>query len=153
MENKTAQVVNASPGQLIVITYELIIGTLEDAKNQIPVEDEKKFKRALDKAQRLLRELIDALDLSYDISHDLMAMYLYINKTIINAYVTRKKEPIEETIKILKTLLKGWEEVAAVEEKNPPVVENAQQIYAGLTYGKGSLNESVVEEKNRGFKA
>jgi flagellar protein FliS len=153
MENRTAQIVNATPGQLIIITYELIIETLEEAQRLITVKDEKRIKRTIDKAQKLLRELIDSLDLSYSISLDLMELYLYINKTIIKGYINLNEEPLEEAKKLLSTLLVGWEQAVAAEEKNEPVVQNAQQIYAGLTYGKGSLNESIVEDKNRGFKA
>lgn len=153
MDNRTAQIVNASPGQLIVITYEFIIEALKDAQEQIPVKDEKIFKRSIVQAQKLLRELIDSLDLSYSISYDLMSIYLYVNKTIIKGYITKKKEPLVEANNILNILLQGWEQVVSSEEENSPVIENAQQIYAGLTYGKGNLNESVVEEKNRGLKA
>lgn len=153
MENRTAQIANATPGQLIVITYELIIETLEEAQKQIAVKDEKKFKRTIDKAQKLLRELMESLDLSYSISLDLMGLYLYINKMIIKSYITLKEEPLEEAKKLLNTLLIGWKEAVASEEVAGPVIENAQQIYAGLTYGKGSLNESIMENANRGFKA
>jgi len=153
MENRTAQIANATPGQLIIITYEIIIETLEEAQKQLAVKDEKKFKRTIDKAQKLLRELMDSLDLSYSISLDLMELYLYINKTIIKGYISLKEEPLEEAKKLLNTLLIGWKQAVATEEGKGPVIENAQQIYAGLTYGKGSLNESVMENTNRGFKA
>ncbi|HOA80366.1 MAG TPA: flagellar protein FliS [Defluviitaleaceae bacterium] len=153
MENRTAQIANASPGQLIVITYELILEALDEAQGQIPVKDEKSFKRSIESAQKLLRELMVSLDMSYDISNDLMSLYSYINKIIIKGYVSQKKEPLMEASKLLTTLLEGWKQAAALEDDNSPVIENAQQIYAGFTYGKGSLNESVVEEKNRGFKA
>lgn len=153
MENRTAQIANATPGQLIIITYEIIIETLEEAQKQLAVKDEKKFKRTIDKAQKLLRELMDSLDLSYSISLDLMELYLYINKTIIKGYISLKEEPLEEAKQLLNTLLIGWKQAVATEEGKGPVIENAQQIYAGLTYGKGSLNESVMENTNRGFKA
>lgn len=153
MENRTAQIANASPGQLVVITYELILEALQEAQDQVPVKDEKKFKRTIDRAQKLLKELMVSLDLSYEISYDLMSLYSYINKTIIKGYVSQKKEPLMEANKLLNTLLEGWKQAVAAEGDNAPVIENAQQIYAGLTYGKGNLNESVIEDANRGFKA
>ena len=72
IENRTAQIVNATPGQLIVITYELIIETLEEAQKQLAVKDEKKFKKTIDKAQKLLRKLMESLELYYKNSVDLM---------------------------------------------------------------------------------
>jgi flagellar protein FliS len=32
-----------------------------------------------------------------------------------------------------------------------PVMDNSQSVYAGLTYGRGSLNENLVGNANRGF--
>ena len=91
MENRTAQIANASSGQLIVITYELILEALDEAQGQIPVKDEKSFKRSIESAQKLLRELMVSLDMSYDISNDLMSLYSYINKIIIKGYVSQKR--------------------------------------------------------------
>lgn len=47
MENRTAQIANASPGQLVVITYELILEALQEAQDQVPVKDEKSLKEPL----------------------------------------------------------------------------------------------------------
>ena len=51
-------------------------------------------------------------------------------------------------------LLESFEEVARQDESGP-VMENTQQIYAGLTYGKDSLNEVFLQgdENSRGFRA
>jgi flagellar protein FliS len=38
-------------------------------------------------------------------------------------------------------------------EDEGPVIGNGQKVYAGLTYGKSNLNESVDSEPNRGYKA
>ena len=42
-----------------------------------------------------------------------------------------------------------------MQDTSGPVMQNVQQVYAGLTYGKGTLNETYlnVQDYNRGFQA
>lgn len=146
------QIANATPGQLICITYQLILEQIGIAKKS-KGKDEKAHKKAVERAQKFLRELMDALDFQHEISLQLMELYLYVNKLLIQSMIKEDEEPLAEAEKILHTLLSGWEEVAQQEEGKEAVMQNTQQVYAGLTYGKGNLNESVVGNQNRGFKA
>ena len=54
----------------------------------------------------------------------------------------------------MQKLGKSFAEIAK-QDKSAPIMQNSQKVYAGLTYGKNSLNE-VFFDKNqasRGFKA
>jgi len=55
---------------------------------------------------------------------------------------------------VLKKLLIGFEGVSK-EDHSGPMMRNTQQLYAGLTYGKGKLNETYIDlnSRNRGFTA
>ncbi|NMA84959.1 MAG: flagellar protein FliS [Epulopiscium sp.] len=156
MDNQTARIANATPTQLIQITYEIILNHLQKAKDSLTTQEITSFLTHIEQAQKLLRNLMESLDLSYDISMEIMSLYLYVNKLLIQASMQKGKEPIEQSEKILNNLLVAWRELA---KQNPdqqgPVLENAQQVYAGLTYGKGTLNEAVIDPDNqkRGFKA
>ena len=44
-------------------------------------------------------------------------------------------------------------ETAAADDKSAPLMDNAQKVYAGMTYGKGRLTESFINDDNRGFLA
>ena len=44
-------------------------------------------------------------------------------------------------------------EKAAADDKSAPLMDNAQKVYAGMTYGKGRLTESFINDDNRGFLA
>ena len=66
-----------------------------------------------------------------------------------------KKEEIEAARKVVVKLGKSFREVAKT-DKSESVMENAQQIYAGMTYGKGlNLDETLINPafENRGFRA
>ena len=67
-----------------------------------------------------------------------------------------KREPVdlEGIQRVMKNLQTAFEEISK-EDKSAPLMENTQKIYAGLTYGRGVLNEIAfnVNEANRGYRA
>ena len=59
---------------------------------------------------------------------------------------------MESVVNMLKELKQSYEQVAS-QDTSAPLVENAQVVYAGLTYGKGSLNVDLADQStNRGFR-
>lgn len=150
----TAKISSATPGQLIVITYELLLDTIQIVKEQYEANDIKSFELTIKRAEKILKELMYGLDMRYEISLELMSLYLYIEKLLIKSYVKQDIQSLEEGEKLLNLLLQGWREAVKEEQQQEEkVMKNSQQIYAGLTYGKGNLNESVMHGKSRGFQA
>lgn len=149
-----ARVSQANRSELIVIIYNII---LEDLKNGIKAYEDgdiKKFDKELKHSQKFMNELICSLNFNYTISYDLLQLYLYTNKRIITAVIKKKPDTLESAIKVMESLLIGFNGVAK-EDSSMPLMQNTQQIYAGLTYGKGILNETYIDPKqnSRGFKA
>ncbi len=149
------KIINAEKSDLLLINYEMLFVTLEDAIASADEDREDAFNRSMVQATRLLRELSDNLDFKFDIAKDLMAIYIYVSKQLIDASITFNKEPILSAKNVLKTLYKGWLEASTKElRNNKPMVANGQKVYAGLTYGKSSLNEMVYDgTHSRGFRA
>ena len=59
-----------------------------------------------------------------------------------------------ETVReVMGKLKEAFQEVAK-QDYSAPVMKNTQQVYAGLTYGKGSLNEVLLtgNDSNRGYR-
>lgn len=154
MEGMTARIVEATSSELLVITYELAIDSIDNAIDALKSENEKQFKRYTNKAQSFVRELMNTLDMSYKISHELMPLYLFVNKTIIKAYMKKDEQPLKDAKRILNTLLDGWKDAGEKCKGERPLMENTQKLVVGLTYKKGLLNESMLNNGvNRGYKA
>ncbi|PKM69079.1 MAG: hypothetical protein CVU95_00395 [Firmicutes bacterium HGW-Firmicutes-2] len=147
------RIVNANQNDLVVINYEMLITEMDEAIEKFDQDDEKGFTNSMNRATRLLRELSDNLDFQYDISRDLMSLYIFVNKRFIEASIKNSVQPLESAKDVLNMLLLGWQQAAKEEQKTAPLIQNGQQVYAGLTYGKNKLNESVYTENSRGFKA
>ena len=148
----TARITQASKSELIVILYEMILTEIKEAEEAFERKDMEAFDKELKQAQKYLGELRAALDYRYKLAYDLASLYQYINERIINAMIRKKPDSLKSAVSVLQKLLTGFEWVSR-EDTSGPMMRNTQQLYAGLTYGKGTLNETYIDpnDGNRGF--
>lgn len=148
----TARITQASKSELIVILYEMILTEIKEAEEAFEREDLEAFDKDLKQAQKYLGELMAALDYRYKLAYNLSSLYQYVNKRIITAMIQRKPDFLESAVSVLQKLLTGFEGVSK-EDTSGPMMRNTQQLYAGLTYGKGTLNETYIDpnDRSRGF--
>ena len=148
----TARITQASKSELIVILYEMILTEIKEAEEAFERKDMEAFDKGLKQAQKYLGELMAALDYRYKLAYDLASLYQYINERIINAMIRKKPDSLKSAVSVLQKLLTGFEGVSR-EDTSGPMMRNTQQLYAGLTYGKGTLNETYIDpnDGNRGF--
>ena len=154
IQTYTLRVSQASPCELIVIMYDIILDDVKNAREAHRAENEQQYQADLTHAYRFLNELMEALDFSVGISYQLMSLYIYVNKMLARARVSRKLEPLKDVEMVIGKLRAGFDGIKD-QDKTGAVMQNVQQVYAGLTYGKGKLNESYfnLQDYNRGFKA
>lgn len=148
----TARISQANKSELVVIMYDIIFDSMDEARNALAQGSKDEFKRELSRAQKLLRELIATLNMQYDISKELMPLYLYANRCIVDSLRTGDAKLLDDVELVLKPLREAFSEVAK-QDTSPALMEHTQQVYAGLTYGKGTLNETLFSANSRGYKA
>lgn len=149
----TLRITQANPTQLVVILYEMTLCYLEDAKQ---TEDAEEIREALRKAKSCINELIDSLHLEYSPAPGLLQLYFYCIRRLAacEGSLSRGKgdsEGISDVERVLRPLQEAY---ARIQDQNPagPVMSNSQSIYAGLTYGRNSLNEDTAGlSGNRGM--
>ena len=143
---------SANKSELIVIIYDIIEENLTLAEEALLEGNRETFKKELKQAVSFVKELLVNLDMNYEVSRNLASLYIYVSRCLNFALVSGKKEEIEAARKVV---VKSFREVAKT-DKSESVMENAQQIYAGMTYGKGlNLDETLINPafENRGFRA
>lgn len=150
----TARITQANRSELVVITYDLIIDSIEAAKESFLKEDILNYERELKRVQKLLNELMGSLDYRFPISKDLFQLYSFCNRRVVSAFFKKEPEFLTSVISVIEKLRVGFEGVAK-EDNSRPVMENTQKLYAGLTYGRNALDEVFLSanEASRGFKA
>lgn len=148
----SVRVTQASKSELTVILYEMILAELKEAKEAFAKGDMTGFDKELKLSQKYVTELQATLNYSYSISYDLLSLYLFVNKRIIQAIIRRIPDSLDSAESIMNKLLKGFEGVSEADQSGP-MMRNTQQVYAGLTYGRGYLNETKVDpnSRSRGF--
>ena len=150
----TARVSQANTSELVVIMYEIILTDIKTAKEAYAKGDKVAYVGELRNAQKFVLELMNALDFEYEISKQLMSLYIYLNKNIIKSIAKYDEEKLETVEMIVNKLLDSFRQVSEMDDSEP-VMENTETIYAGLTYSKDSLNETpyAMSGANRGFMA
>ncbi|MGN1203669.1 MAG: flagellar export chaperone FliS [Lachnospiraceae bacterium] len=149
----TLRITQANKTELIVILYEMLLTYTADAKKSLQDGKTAEYREDVRKAERCLSELIDSLDLSYEIGLRLLSLYLYCNRELLKADIRKDEEFLLHVEAVITKLHDAYKEVAA-QDDSAPVMENSQTVYAGFTYGKNSLTENVADQgANRGFRA
>ena len=145
-----ARIANATPAQLVAITYELTLDYIDDALKA--AANLAVFEQNIKKAMDCVENLMDALDMSYDISEHLLELYVYVDRQLVDAKLTGKPEPLLNAKKVFESMLEAWNFAAKEVGGGEAAMENSEQVYAGLTYEKGELSEFIDEKTNRGYR-
>lgn len=149
----TRRITQANAVSMITILYDMTLAYLADARAELAEKREKKFVLEVHHAQDCLMELMSSLDMRYEPAPVLYELYLYIHKELAKAIVLVSEEPLMQPKSILTRLRDAYLELEKTGSFEP-VMDNTQQIYAGLTYGRHSLVESLAQPvNNRGFLA
>ena len=154
IQTYTLRVSQASPCELVVIMYDIILDDVKNAREAKRNGDNKQYQKDLAHALTFVNELMGALDFSQPVSFRLMSLYIYVNKMLVKARVTERWDSLNDVELVIEKLRAGFDGIKD-QDTTGPVMQNVQQVYAGLTYGKGTLNETYLnaQDYNRGFKA
>ncbi|MGN0342213.1 MAG: flagellar protein FliS [Roseburia sp.] len=156
MENQTKQdftrrISQSNRGQLVVICYEIALSYIEDAVCAGGEQDWESFHTAVRQTDQVLSHLQDGLNFRYDLSRNLYQLYDFCRRELMQSLYQHSVCPLQHVQQILKELHEAFQTVAA-QDASAPLMQNTQQVYAGMTYGKEKLNESFQDlDNSRGF--
>lgn len=146
----TRRISQCNRGQLVVIMYDIVFAYLDEAKKAHEEGQYEEYKLAIKRAEMAVDELTKALDFKYEIAMNLYRLYSYTKTCLAKAVYQNRLDGIFEAEKILKGLYTSFCEVAKTDTSGP-LMRNTQQVYAGMTYGRNTLNESCFDNNHRGF--
>ncbi len=139
------RIAQGSKTELVVITYEIIINYLETAKVEFQDENKDEFLFNIKKAMEFIDDLTTNLDMNYSVSYELINLYMYSKKCLINASARISDNKLDSVINVMKDLRGAFENVSKQDISNERLMDTSEQIYTGFTYGKNSkLNEYVI---------
>jgi len=106
---KKTQVQTADQGSLILMCYDGAIGFLKQARQAHRDNDFKSFSSFLIRAQNILWELNNSLNLEAgELAYNLESLYNYMIRRIIDAEYKDSTEPVDEVVGFLEELKESW---------------------------------------------
>lgn len=142
----------ASKTELVVIMYDM---AMEYVKEAIAVyqTDMEAYNGNLKQAKRVIDELTRSLDMQYEISEQLLKVYVCMMRFLVKAGAGKDVTVLGTVLRMLEMLRKSFYEVST-QDVSGPVMRNAQQVYAGLTYSNMGMSTEISSDpvSNRGYK-
>jgi flagellar protein FliS len=108
---QTNAVQTASPGELTLMLYNGCIKFIKLAKKAIEENNIPEKNTNLQKAQKIIQELMVTLDMKYEVSKNLMSLYDYMNRRLIEGNVKNDIVILDEVEAFVTELRDTWKEV------------------------------------------
>ena len=108
---KRQDILTANSIDLVVMLYDALKKNLILGKRKIAKNDIERAHNHLMKAQEIVSALINSLDMNYEISEDLFAIYEFILSSAEEANRKKDAAPIEPLIEIVEELRSAWDEI------------------------------------------
>lgn len=105
------KVVTANPVTLIVMLYDGCIKQLKLAQIAIDKKDYEATNTHMKKAQDIVSELLNSLDLKFPISKELMSLYDFMLREMRRINTVKKRDDIDPLITMLTGLRDTWAQV------------------------------------------
>jgi len=130
---KEISISTSSPTNLVVLLYQGALRFLREAVDDINRRDYVHKRQSIDRAAAIVHYLQSTLDTEkgQEIARELNRLYDYITSRIYEGSTRLDCKPIEEVIKLLETLLSGWEQIALKEQKTAVSTEVMTQQASG----------------------
>jgi flagellar secretion chaperone FliS len=101
----------ASPGELTLMLYNGCLNFLNKSKLAIRENNIQERNMNLQKAQRIIQELMVTLNQEYEIAKQIMVMYEYLNRRLIEANINNDLSIVEEVEGFVTEFRDTWKEV------------------------------------------
>lgn len=111
---RQSSVQTSSPAQLLLMLFDGAIRFVKAGIEGLESTDYEKVNTNLGKAQTIICELTATLDMSYDVSKGLSAMYEYINYLLIQANIKKSKTQAEEAVGYLQEFRQTFAQAAKI---------------------------------------
>ena len=146
----TRRITQANRTQLVVILYDMVLEYLKEAITAQEVDCAAEYKKAMQCARNCISELRNSLDFNYEISRNLFAIYAFADRELASEMHSIKKDALSQIAGMFQKLRDAYYTISK-EDHSQPLMQNAQNVYAGYTYGRTDVNESLYSGAARGY--
>ncbi|WP_366160971.1 flagellar export chaperone FliS [Bacillus infantis] len=107
-------VTTASPGELTLMLYNGCLKFINQAKKAIADKNIEAKNTNIQKAQNIIRELMVTLNMDLEVSENMMSLYDYMNRQLIEANLKSDIAILDEVEGLVTEFRDTWKEVIQV---------------------------------------
>ncbi len=150
----TLKISQANHSGLMLILHDIEQIYVEDAKKSHLKGDIDEYLRYIELAKKTHNELMDCVNPSDSQGKKVLVILRFVYKQLVSSGIKREPVDLDRCMEIMKSIRFCFEKLHEIDNEGP-VMKNTHQVFAGLTYGRGTLNESIqgTDYSKRGFKA
>ena len=140
-----ANIETASREQILIMLYDGAIQFLNKAKIAMENKEYEAINNNLIAAQNIIQEFINSMDreIAPQLAENLIGLYEYFIRRLVQANMKRQIEPIDEVLKYLKSLKATWEQAIILAQK-----EAHQQASSSVDYYDNDDEEDDDEDED-----
>lgn len=123
---KAASVSNSKPEDLVMMLYTGLVRFIMQAQKAIETNEIEKAHENITRAQDIISELESSLNMEYEISHNLMLLYDYLYRRLVDANVKKNRAILDEVLKFAVEFRDTWSQAmknAKEQGQTPKVAE------------------------------
>jgi flagellar protein FliS len=104
----------ASPLQLVIMLYDGALRYMEGGRHAIAHGDLNKQNEQLQKAQKIVMELMSCLDMEQggEVARNLLSLYTYVLNELVKANLEDSADRIDRCMKVFRDLRESWASIA-----------------------------------------
>lgn len=112
-----SKILTATPAELTLMLYEGAIKFCNIAIIGIENKDIQKAHNNIVKVQKIIDEFRATLDMKYPVAQDFDRVYIYLQKRLIEANLSKDKAIMEEVATHLRSMRDTWKEVMRINKQ------------------------------------
>ncbi|MBR6221909.1 MAG: flagellar protein FliS [Lachnospiraceae bacterium] len=146
------RITQSNASSLLCVAYDMWLCFMDEALEAFKAQSKDDFVLGLKKVQRVNQEIINMLNPSNEDSFKMMQIHFYANTIIVKSILKGEPHDLDRMKEMVKKLSDAFAEIAKA-DTDGPIMQHTQTVYAGLTYGRGTLNEAMdpMGSGSRGF--
>lgn len=122
---KENSIFTASPEELTLMLYNGLVKFIMRGIDSIEKKNIQDANTNIIKAQNIVSEFMNTLDMNYEISGSLNSIYDYMLRRLIDANVAKDRDILEEVLGFAKVLRDTWEQAMKISKKQGKKLETA----------------------------
>ncbi len=149
----TERITSSNRTGIIAVLFDIFDVYVSDAEKAFELNEYDSFKKSVKAAEEVIVHLKNDLDFKYEIAGNLYELYDYCLRCLSSAVYRFSVSDLSDVKKVMSELGEAFSELAKADDSKP-IMQNAEKIVYGMTYGKNDINETAVAAgSSRGFLA